>query len=58
MRFAKLLDQINIEREFSGPENTQVKIDKFYSLLEAITSLVFQKKKTLTNSLMKSMKTM
>ena len=45
MRFAKILDQINIEKEFGGPENTQVKVDKFYSLLEATTALVFRRKK-------------
>ena len=45
MRFEKLLDLINIEKEFGGSENVDEKIKKFYDLLETSSALVFKKKK-------------
>ena len=45
MRFEKLLDLIDVEKEFGGPMKVDEKVKKFYDLLEATTALVFQKKK-------------
>ena len=45
MRFEKLLDIIDVEREFGGAENVQSKVRKFYDLLETTTAMIFQKKK-------------
>ena len=45
MRFEKLLDLINIDKEFGGAENVEKKVKKFYDLLETTTALVFPKKK-------------
>ena len=45
LRFAKLLDQVDVQKEFGGNENTYSKTIKFYKLLEATSALVFKKKK-------------
>ena len=45
MRFEKLLDLINIEKEFGGAKNVEEKIKKFYELLETTSAIVFKKKK-------------
>ena len=45
MRFEKLLDLIDIEKEFGRAENVEKKVKKLYDLLESTTSLVFPKKK-------------
>ena len=45
MRFAKLLDKVDVEKEFGGRENTYSKTNKFYKLLEATTAIVFKKNK-------------
>ena len=45
MRFAKLLDKVDVEKEFGGSENTYSKTTKFYKLLVATTDLLFKKKK-------------
>ena len=45
MRFAKLLDKTNVEKEFGGFENVHTKVHKFINLLESLSALVFRKKK-------------
>ena len=46
LRWQKLLDDVNIENEFGGPENTETKVSKFFTLIESLTALVFKKKKS------------
>ena len=45
MRFEKLLDLIDVQKEFGGPMKVEEKVKKFYDLLEATTALVSQKRK-------------
>ena len=51
MRFEKLLDLIDIEKEFGGAENVERKVKKFYDLLETTTAMVFPKKKAFDTNL-------
>ena len=45
MKFAKMLDKVDVKKEFGGHENTCTKTNKFYKLLEATTAMIFKKKK-------------